>query len=200
MGKSIVFLFSGQGSQYFHMGKDLYEHNATFRNWMTELDGLVQSAIGESVLARMFDVTIRKDKPFDRLLHTHPAIFMAEYAMAQTLIADGISPDFVLGSSVGEFAAASVAGIITPADALQLLLAQAEAIERHCPPGQMMAVLGSPSLYEDDPQLHAECELVSITDDAHFVVSGLTGNIAAIQQRLASRSIITQALPVHRWC
>ncbi|QFQ28665.1 ACP S-malonyltransferase [Bacillus thuringiensis] len=196
MGKSIVFLFSGQGSQYFHMGRDMYENNATFRYWLKVLDNQVQAVIGESVISRMFDTSNRKDEPFDRLLYSHPAIFMVEFAMAQSLIADGILPNFVLGSSVGEFAAASVAGLIAPVEALYLLLAHAKAIETHCQPGQMLAVLGNPSLYEDDQQLKMECEIASITGDTHFVLSGLTRNIETIKHRLATKSIITQTLPV----
>ncbi|QOS80433.1 ACP S-malonyltransferase [Paenibacillus sp. JNUCC31] len=196
MGKSVVFLFSGQGSQYFHMGKDMYENNSTFRYWMKVLDDQIQAEIGESVISRMFDKSNRKDEPFDRLLYSHPAIFMVEFAMAQSLIADGIIPECVLGSSVGEFAAASVAGLIAPVDALHLLLAHAKAIETHCQAGQMLAVLGSYSHYEDDQQLKMECEMASKTGDTHFVLSGLTRNIEAIKQRLAAKSIITQTLPV----
>src|SRR5215212_6073962 len=112
-----VFLFSGQGSQYFQMGRALFETNRTFRTWMTRLDDLARQCSGRSVLDTLYSDRYAKGDPFDRTLLSHQAIFMVEYSLAQTLIEAGVWPDLVLGASLGSFAAASVAEILAVEDA-----------------------------------------------------------------------------------
>ncbi|MBZ5525861.1 MAG: acyltransferase domain-containing protein, partial [Acidobacteriia bacterium] len=107
-----VFMFSGQGSQYFQMGRGLYDNNKTFREWMIRLDGIARDLCGRSVIEALYSDAQRRADPFERTLLTHPAIFMVEYSLAQSLICSGVLPDMVLGVSLGSFAAAAVAGFI----------------------------------------------------------------------------------------
>ena len=124
-----VFMFSGQGSQYFHMGRALYDDNDTFRGWMVRLDEVARQASGSSVIEALYSDARAKGEPFDRTLLTHPAIFMVEYALAQALIHAGVVPDLVLGVSMGSFAAAAVAGFIDVEDALTAVIRQAMSLE-----------------------------------------------------------------------
>src|SRR4051812_8779412 len=101
-------MFSGQGSQYFHMGRALFEGNATFRHWMTRLDAMVRQSSGASVVETLYSDANRRSDAFDRTLLTHPAIFMVEVSLAQCLMDAGLQPDLVLGASLGSFAAAAV--------------------------------------------------------------------------------------------
>lgn len=103
MNQPIVFMFSGQGSQYYQMGKELFAHNAAFRQKMLDLDDFAVSRFGYSVLKEMYHTGNRLSDPFDRLLFSHPAIFMAEYALAYALEQRGIRPDYVIGASLGEY-------------------------------------------------------------------------------------------------
>src|SRR5215467_13794723 len=100
-------MFSGQGSQYFQMGKALYENNDTFRYWMGRFDDIVRQFLGKSMIETLYSDLHGKGEPFDRTLLTHPAIFMVEYSLAQILIQAGVIPDIVLGASLGSFAAAA---------------------------------------------------------------------------------------------
>ncbi|WP_338551796.1 ACP S-malonyltransferase [Paenibacillus sp. KS-LC4] len=195
MGKPIVFLFSGQGSQFYQMGRGLYEEVSEFRKWMNKLDEMVTPLIGESVLARLYAEDKRRDEPFERTLLSHPAIFMVEYALAQVLMARGVQPDAVLGSSMGEFAAAAVAGVLDVEAALELVVEQAKTFEATCLPGGMIGILQEPSLYDRMLLLRENTELVSINSDAHFVVAGPAAKLPSIAEALRKNGIAYQILP-----
>ncbi|WPS89975.1 ACP S-malonyltransferase [Brevibacillus halotolerans] len=195
MEKPIVFMFSGQGSQYFQMGKELFDQNPSFRRWMLQLDRISSSITGQSVLEILYDPTKAKGDRFNQTKHTHPAIFMLEYALAKTLIESGIRPAYVLGSSLGEFAAAAVAGILDAEQALTAVLKQAEVFESTCVPGGMLAVLAEPAVYENSI-LKNETELVGVNYHSHFVISGGMNQIQAAERFLREQNIISQQLPV----
>ena len=82
------------------MGRELFERDACFRAAMQHADRVVRDRCGESVLAVLFTAGHTREIPFDRLLHSHPAIFMVEYALAKSLIDAGVRPDLVLGASL----------------------------------------------------------------------------------------------------
>ena len=188
-------MFSGQGSQHFHMGRALYDGNEIFRNWMTRLDEIGRPAIGESVIDALYSDARGKADPFDRTRLTHPAIFMVEYSLAQALIQAGVEPDMVLGVSLGSFAAAAVAGFIEVEDALSATIRQAMALEECCEPGGMTAVLGQPALFGED-FLSSRSELAAVNFSTHFVVSARRTELAEIEEALKRKSVGYQRLPV----
>jgi acyl transferase domain-containing protein len=183
MGNRVVFMMGGQGSHYRQMGRALLDGHPTFRNCMHALDDLAMRRVGTSVVAEIYDERKRtSNEPFRRTLLTHPAIFMLEWSLAQALIADGIKPDVVLGSSLGESVAAAVAGVWPVEQALESVIVQAELLERRCPPGGMIAVLGEPALYRRYVELAQNVELAGISFHGHFVVSG---SVTGIRRALA---------------
>ena len=190
-----VFLFSGQGSQYFHMGKDLFDKNEVFRDWMRRLDLIAMRESGQSVLDVLYSDANRKGDPFDRLLVTHPAIFMVEYSLAQALMHAGVMPDVVLGVSLGSFAAAAVAGFLDVEEALIATIRQAEVFEEHCEPGGMIAVLADPALY-DQEFFRSRSELAAVNFATHFVVSAKANELSEIEAELKLRNVGFQRLPV----
>jgi bacillaene synthase trans-acting acyltransferase len=188
-------MFSGQGTQYFQMGRDLFEKDDTFRDWMVWLDQIAQRLSGGSVIETLYSDECGKGDPFDRTLLTHPAIFMVEYSLAQTLIHAGVSPDMVLGTSLGSFAAATVAGFIGFEDALTAVMRQAIAFEECCEPGGMIAVLADPELFTED-FLGGHGELAAVNFSSHFVVSARRTELAQIETVLKNRKVCYQRLPV----
>ena len=80
MKRKTAFLFSGQGSQYFQMGRGLYEQNLVFRSCMEQMDNLARDMLGVSVAEALYGPH-GKAEPFDELRLTHPAIFMVEFAL-----------------------------------------------------------------------------------------------------------------------
>jgi trans-AT polyketide synthase/acyltransferase/oxidoreductase domain-containing protein len=191
-----VFLFSGQGSHHFQMGRELFERDACFRTTMQHADRVVRERCGESVLTALFAERNTRDIPLNRLLHSHPAIFMVEYALAKSLIDTGVRPDMVLGASLGTFAAAAVAGCIDPDAALLAVIEQAIVLEKHCEPGCMIAVVGEPERYLT-PELLALCELGASNFATHSVISLPGPNVAAAEAHLRQHGVAFQRLPVN---
>ena len=196
MDNSVVFMFSGQGSQYYHMGKELFVKHPIFREWMLRLDKIVYEINGESVLEQLYNEQKQKNEKFDRTLYTHPAIFMVEYALTQVLLESGIEPDFVLGTSMGEFASAAVADIMGVKELLELLVKQAELFESHCHKGSMLAIIHDPMLYSSTPLIYENSELASVNYNSHFVISGEKSKVSIIEGFLKEKGIIYQELPV----
>ncbi|TDR44829.1 bacillaene synthase trans-acting acyltransferase [Tahibacter aquaticus] len=193
--RKTVFLFSGQGSQHFQMARALFEHDLRFRAEMSRLDTMVGDLAGHSVIAALYDDANEKSRPFDALELSHPAIFMVEYALAQTLIAAGIRPDLCLGTSLGSFAAAAVAGFIDVEQALAAVIQQAAALEACCEAGTMIAVLADTAVFERE-RLHELAELAAINFAAHFVVAAPRERVAELEGRLKAGQIAFQRLPV----
>jgi bacillaene synthase trans-acting acyltransferase len=191
----IVFMFSGQGSQYFQMGRELFQENQIFHDWMLRLDEIPRQLSGTSIVETLYSSSHRKGDPFDRTLLTHPAIFMVEYSLAETLIQAGVVPDTVLGVSLGSFAAATVGGFIGVEDALSSVVRQALAFEQYCEPGGMTAVLADPALFAED-FFAGRCELAAVNFSSHFVVSAKSLELAEIEAAMDERNIGYQRLPV----
>lgn len=193
MSAKTVFMFSGQGSQYYQMGKQLFQENAVFRQWMTRLDDLAYEISGKRVVDAIYSAG--KGEIFDRLLLTHPAIFMVEYSLAQCLINEGIEPDLTLGASLGSFAAAVVAGHMGAEDAMIAVVKQALVLESSCEEGGMIAIMADPSLYEER-FLSERSEMAGINFSTHFAVSAKWRDLDAIEAALKERDVVYQRLPV----
>ncbi|MFF8597091.1 ACP S-malonyltransferase [Streptomyces sp. NPDC015220] len=195
MTRPIAFLFGGQGSQYHGMGRPLFDHEPVFRDSMRELDEVVQKLAGVTVVGQVYGADRGVGDPFDRLLFTHPAIVMVEYSLARLLRSRGVEPDYVGGSSLGEFAAAAVAGVLPIEDVLSTVVRQAQLCERSGPPGRMLAVLSDVASFEHDP-VFAGTELASVNYPEHFVVSGTVARITELRAELTGRGTPTEVLPV----
>jgi len=192
----IIFCFAGQGSQYFRMGAELMESEPQFRHWMETGDAQIQRSVGFSLLERLYGPTAQPGLPFDQLEASHPAIFLVQYALAKVIIGHGIRPDLLLGVSLGEFVAQTVAGMMPFATALDAVNRQPPLFARTCPPGGLVAVLASPDIHATSPQLSARSELVGINSDTHFVLAALHADLADIEAELRGLDVPFQRLPV----
>ena len=189
-----VFMFSGQGSQYFQMGQQLFEQNPIFRQSMLEMDQLVRKFGGYSVLEELYSPGRAKGDLFDQLHLSYPAVFMVEYALAQVLLDAGIVPDLTLGASMGSFAAATVAGCISMQDALAIIVHQALSFGSRCEKGGMIAILASPNLHQN-PALQSRSVIAAYNFAKHFVVAAKACDLDEIEAFLKQQSLIFQRLP-----
>lgn len=195
MGERVVYLLSGQGGQHRQMGRALYDADATFRDSMREFDALAAS-LDAPVLDDLYGPKARKADPFVRTLLTHPAIFMLEVSAARALAAQGLRPTTLLGSSLGEFSAAAIAGAVDAGEMLAALIACARAVEQLCPKGAMLAALGPLVAFANDAELGREVTLACVNSENHFVLSGTPAAIAEARKRLEARGLTTAPVAV----
>lgn len=189
-----VFMFSGQGSQYFQMGRQLFEQNPTFAADMRAMDEIVRAQGGRSVLAALYG-TQSKAEPFDDIRLTHPAIFMVEYALARSVMAAGVRPDLTLGVSLGSVTAAVVSGCLSMEAALTWVVSHADWIAANCQAGGMVGVLGPRTLHESDA-LRQACVVAAENGPSHWVLSARAADLAGIEAFLAGRQVPFGWLPV----
>lgn len=196
MKKSIVFMFSGQGSQYYQMGKELYENYPRFRLWMDHCDRIARPLTQTSLIEIIYHGG-KKNTVFDRLLYTNPALLAIEYSLARLLMEMRIQPDYVLGYSLGEITAAVVAGSVSLEEGMQLVVAAAKLLEQEGAEGGMLAILDSADIMQQFPELFTHCWLSAKNFQRNFVVSGLAADIVQLQKALSQKHIAAQRLPVN---
>jgi len=194
MTAKTVFMFSGQGSQYFQMGAPLYRQDETFRRSMDRMDTLVRELTGCSVVATLYG-SHSKAAPFDVLTLTSPAIFMVEVALAETLMAAGVMPDLTLGASLGSYAASVIAGCIGVEAGLQMVVRQAQVFEDACEQGGMIAILADPGIAEA-PILSVNAVVAGINYASHFVLSARSRHLPGIETYLQGAGHPFQRLPI----
>ncbi|SBT47367.1 hybrid non-ribosomal peptide synthetase/type I polyketide synthase [Micromonospora narathiwatensis] len=140
--RPLVFAFPGHGAQHVAMGAGLYRADPTYR---AVVDECVEQLADElrldlrTLLCPAPDGHERAERLLAQPRLIQPALFVTEYALARSLLARGVTPDLMVGHSLGEYVAACLAGVFSPADALRLVCARGALVER-TPTGAMLAV------------------------------------------------------------
>ncbi|MEJ2854458.1 MULTISPECIES: type I polyketide synthase [unclassified Saccharothrix] len=172
----VAFLFPGQGGQHVGMGRELYEREAVFRAEFDRCADLVLPGID------LRDVVFRGDA--ERLATMsvgQPAVFAVEYALAKLWVSWGIRPAAVVGHSLGAYAAAAVAGVLSVEDALSLVVERGRLMDS-IPAGGMLAV---PLPEADVVPLLDGLSLAAVNGPAQCVVAGPLSEVDELRVRLA---------------
>lgn len=168
-----AFLFPGQGSQHARMGAELAAHCPVFRE---ELERC-RAILGHDPLAGT-------DEELAQTSRAQPALFVLSYALARQYEAWGIHAAAFLGHSIGEYVAATLAGVFQLEDALRLVAARGQAMQAQ-PPGVMLAVRCA----EKDLELPASLDLAAVNGPQACVVSGSAEAIDSYAQACEARGI-----------
>ncbi|KAK7036095.1 Non-reducing polyketide synthase tera [Favolaschia claudopus] len=127
-----VFVFSGQGSQYKGMGRELFDSYPVFRRCVEECDAALIAAGFQGLLPSLLSTDERGLTPVEEFEAFHTAIFALEYGLAQLWISWGMAPSAVVGHSLGEYAALAFAGVLSMKDALLIVASRARLIAQKC--------------------------------------------------------------------
>ncbi|MCX6048171.1 MAG: beta-ketoacyl synthase N-terminal-like domain-containing protein, partial [Chloroflexi bacterium] len=201
----IAFLFTGQGSQYVDMGRELYEAKtpigASFRATLDECDALLQVQLGKSLLSILYPASGGASQVeannIDQTAYTQPALFALEVALATLWQSWGIQPDILIGHSVGELAAACVAGVFSLADGLTLIAARARLMGALPQDGDMVAVTATEAQVQQAiAPYHQAVSIAVINGPTNIVISGKRAAVQAIVAQLTAESINTTPLTV----
>ncbi len=189
--RSVAFMFSGQGSQYANMGRDLYQREPVFRQWVDRCAELLQPHLGLDLRALLFPPEGTEAEADDKLRQTaltQPALFTVEYALAQLWMSWGITPDAMIGHSIGEYVAACLAGVMSLPDALAVVAARGRLMGL-LPAGAMLSL----SLDEGEARAlldrHPDLAIAAVNAPGMCVLSGPLEAIDALARELEERGI-----------
>ncbi len=182
----VVLLFPGQGAQHIGMARGLYESDPVFAEHFDACTAGFDAELGIDLRSEIFDGTARNLERTDR---TQPALFAVEYALAQSILRYGVQPAAMAGHSIGEYAAATIAGVFDLPTAIKVVSMRARLMHA-APRGVMVAVALSPEQvaeYLSDGSY--QVDLATINDPGSCVVAGSEENIRAFTERLGQAGI-----------
>ena len=187
--RPVVFMFSGQGSQYINMSLELYQVEPTFRAQIDLCSEILKPHLGMDLRDVLYPSEAQAETATNQLKQTaitQPALFAIEYALAKLWMSWGVHPKAMVGHSIGEYVAACLAGVFSLEDGLSLVAARGKLMQQ-LPSGSMLAV----PLPEHQLQslLGNKLDLAVINGASMSVVSGATDAIDELQQKLLEKGV-----------
>ncbi len=189
--KTVVFMFSGQGSQYVNMGLELYETEPLFRQIIDECSERLRPHLEQDLRDILYPQQHSKQNCINETTYAQPALFIIEYALAQLWMSWGIKPQVMIGHSIGEYVAATLAGVFSLEDALALVASRGKLMQT-CPSGAMLSVAATPEKVQSI--LPKELVIAAINSPNFCVISGSINTIKMFESVLIQQNITYRRL------
>jgi myxalamid-type polyketide synthase MxaB len=192
----VAFLFTGQGSQYPGMGRDLYANSSTFRAAIARCAAAWKQETGESLIEILYPETGEANH-LEEARYAQPALFAFEFALSELWRSWGIEPSVVLGHSLGEYVAAVAAGIFSVEDGMKLVCARARLMDTLTAPGAMRAVIASiETVRHAMSGEQGAVDIAVVNGPQAVVISGAADAVERVAAKLESQGVRTQKLSV----
>ncbi len=193
--RPVVFMFTGQGTQYLNMGQDLYKEQIIFRQnidlcatiLLTKKCRDIRSILYPSHKAE----SLGQKEDIEQTSIAQPLIFAFEYALAQLWISLGVKPSGMIGHSLGELVAATLAGVFSLEDALSIVASRAEIMQKQ-KTGSMLAV--EMNEFDVDTILDENISLAAVNSPRLCVVSGAKHAIMKLSVDLSNKGVFSKEL------
>jgi acyl transferase domain-containing protein/SAM-dependent methyltransferase len=216
--RPIAFMFTGLGTQYINMAGELYQVEPTFREHLDRCFALFQPFLGVDLKQIIYPASSasnpaatngktsinlrqmlgRDTQPIDpateklnQTYFTQPALFAVEYALAQLWMSWGIRPVAMIGYSIGEYVAATLAGVLSLEDAIALVAARAQMIQK-LPGGAMLAVPLTEQQVQ--PYLNENLSLSAVNGAFQCVLAGTTQAVEELSRELSAKGLACRQL------
>ena len=201
---SVVLLYPGQGAQRVNMGRGLYESEEVYRQTVDHCAAVLQGLLGVDLRTMLY-----RDAGGKQLQQTQwaqPALFVTEYALTEQLRAWGVEPEALLGHSIGEWVAATFAGVFKLDDALRLVALRGQLMQR-MPVGAMLSVaLPETEMEQRIAQRQEELgriEISAVNGAEQIVIGGEIATIERWTKHLSAEGVWTRRLltshAYHTW-
>ncbi len=205
----IAFLFSGQGSQYIDMGRQLFDTQPRFRKTMEKCDRILRPYMNRPLLSVLYsdrgsERSYRESggaeqasRNLNQTLYAQTSLFALEYSLFELWKSWGVEPDVVMGHSIGEYVAACVAGIFDLKDGLRLVAERGRLMQELPGDGAMAAVFADEMLVKDFIEGYSErVSIAAFNGPRNVVVSGNEEGVQAVLEDLEREGIEGRRLTV----